>query len=138
MRFGVVVGRYHKDIAEAMLADAQAKAKELKVTLDPVVWVPGSYEVPLAAQELLERKDVDGIVVLGLIERGETLHGEQMGSVVSRLLKELELRHRKPVGMGIIGPGAVKAQARRRVGYAGAAVAAAAEAAELLRKLQRG
>ncbi len=137
MRLGVVVGKYHKEIAEALLADAQAAAKELKVALDPVVRVPGSYEVPLIAQALLEREDIDGLVVLGFIEKGETLHGEQMGLVVARLLKELELRHRKPVGMGIIGPGAVKGQARRRVEYAGAAVRAVVEQAELLRKAQR-
>ena len=54
----------------------------------------------------------DGLVVLGYIERGETLHGEVMGHVVHTALVQLQLKYRKPVGIGIIGPGATAEQAQ--------------------------
>lgn len=52
--------------------------------------------------------------------QGSTLHGQEMGSTCSLILKNLELEFNKPVGMGIIGPGATAEQAATRVAYAGA------------------
>ena len=68
----------------------------------------------MLADALLGRRDVDAVVVLGFIERGETLHGEVMGHVVHRALVESGLRAKKPVGLGIIGPGATLPQAKVR------------------------
>ena len=105
---------------------------------EPLVRVPGSYETPLAAQVLLERSDVDALVVLGYIERGETLHGEVMGHVVHRALLDASLRHRKPVGFGFIGPGALPRQAEKRKDeYARAAVRAAVQMLGVLGDLER-
>ena len=80
----------------------------------------------VAALQIARESDVDCLVVLGYIERGETQHGEVMGHVVHQTLVDLELKYRKPVGIGIIGPGASLAQAEnRKAGYARAAVRAA-------------
>jgi len=54
----------------------------------------------------------DAIVVLGYIEKGETKNGELMGHVVVKTIKDLELRYNKPIGIGIIGPGATHEQAK--------------------------
>jgi len=71
-----------------------------------VVWVPGSMEAPLALDRMLQREDVDGAVVLGIIERGQTDHGLVMGQSVTKAIIELQISHNKPIGLGIIGPGA--------------------------------
>lgn len=135
IRIAIVIGMFHQDIAEAVLEKMELKADELDADIVEVMKVPGSYETPLAAKHLLERSDVDCIVVSGFIERGSTLHGEQMGLVVSKLLKKLELQYSKPVGMGIIGPGATDEQAKQRLDYGAAAVEAAVKMVEILRKL---
>ena len=76
------------------------------------------------------------LVVLGYIERGETLHGEVMGHVVHAALVQLQLSHRKPIGLGIIGPGATAEQAEaRKVSSARAAVHAALRCREVLSSL---
>jgi len=62
------------------------QAGQLGLRVVCTVRVPGAYETPLVAKKLLARKDVDALVVLGFIERGETLHGEVMGHVVHRAL----------------------------------------------------
>ena len=68
---------------------------------------------------MLEDDRIDLVVVLGYIEKGETLHGEVMGHVVQRALIDLQLKYRKPIGLGIIGPGATTEQAEsRKTGYA--------------------
>jgi len=49
-------------------------------------------------------KNIDGAVILGIIEKGETKHGLVMGIVVHSAIIQLELETGKPVGMGILGP----------------------------------
>ena len=61
-------------------------------------------EKPLAVKRLLTRDNIDGAVVLGIIERGETAHGRVMGQAVIQALIGLQLETGKPVGIGILGP----------------------------------
>lgn len=100
----IVVGTFHRVETEKMLASAVASIKEHGLDLKAVVKVPGSYEKPLAVKRLLLREDVAGVVVLGIIERGETAHGRVMGQTVSDALVGLQLEFMKPIGIGIIGP----------------------------------
>jgi 6,7-dimethyl-8-ribityllumazine synthase len=113
-RVAFLVAEFHRSLSEAMLAFADGEAKALKLRVVRTVRVPGAYETPLVAKKLLAQRDVDALVVLGFIERGETLHGEVMGHVVHRALLEASLATNKPVGLGLIGPGATKKQAEAR------------------------
>lgn len=110
----IVISWVHADISTEMLKEAQGVLAAEGLASERVISVPGSYETPLAAQELLEDPSIDGVVVLGAIERGETLDGEVMGHVVNGALVNLSLQYKKPVGIGIIGPGAVPKQMHER------------------------
>lgn len=124
-RLAIVSAEFHEALATAMLASANAEATSFGARIVETVHVPGCYEAPLMAVRLLAQKQIDAVVVLGCIERGETLHGEVMGHVVHRTLVDASLAFDKPVGLGIIGPGATKAQAEaRKDGAARAAVRA--------------
>ncbi len=89
-----------------MLEYARDEAASKNAELTEVVWVPGSMEAPLALERLMQRDDVDAAIALGIIERGQTQHGLVMGQSVTRSIIELQIRHNKPIGLGIIGPGA--------------------------------
>ena len=102
----IVCGEFHRDEVEQMLEFAQAEATVQNLEVTQVVWVPGSMEAPLALQRLLENWEIDAAIVLGIIEKGETQHGLAMGQAVLKTIIELQLVHDKPVGLGIIGPGA--------------------------------
>ena len=133
-RCAIVAAEFAKPIVDVMVEAAGREVETSGGTLGRVVRVPGAYEVPLVVEVLLARPDVDCLVVLGYIERGETLHGEVMGHVVHKTLVELQLKHRKPVGIGIIGPGATREQAEtRKVDYARAAARAALRSWGVLR-----
>lgn len=122
----IVLGSFHKKELTEMLDEARAAAKEVGLTIAEEVWVPGSYEKPLALKKLLARGDIDGAVVLGIIERGETKHGMVMGQVVHEAIIGLQLEFMKPVGMGILGPEIVPDQIPSRMRpYARAAMLAA-------------
>ncbi len=123
----LLVGSFHTEHMAIMRAAAEAEAQRLGLALWGTLEVPGSMEKPLALRWLLERPEVDGAVVLGIIERGETDHGLVMGHTVVQALVQLQLTTGKPVGVGILGPGILPSQiASRRVPYAQAAVKAVA------------
>jgi 6,7-dimethyl-8-ribityllumazine synthase len=132
-KIGIVAGEFHEELANAMVEAATREAERLGAEVTVVMTVPGSYEVPLLADALLSRGQVDALVVLGYIERGETQHGEVMGHVVHGALMQISLAHKRPIGVGIIGPGATREQAEpRKVPYAEAAVRAALRSLEAL------
>lgn len=133
----LVLAQFNADVMSAMRQAAHDAAREAGVDVVCEAAVPGCYEVPLVLQAALRRRDVRAAVVLGYIERGETLHGEVMGHVVHRAAIDLALAHGKPVGLGVIGPGATKPQAQaRKVAYAKAAVRAALAQRKVLDELE--
>ena len=103
-RVALVCGSFHRDEVERMLAFASEEAAFQGLEVGEIVWVPGSMEVPLALNRLL--KSHDAAACLGIIEKGETQHGLAMGQAVIKSIVDLQLKHDKPIGLGIIGPGA--------------------------------
>ncbi len=127
-RIGIVIGSFHKKEADEMLEVAHASAIENHLDITEIVWVPGSMEAPLALKRLLVRPNIDGAVVLGIIERGETKHGLVMGEVVYEAVIRLQLETMKPIGFGILGPEILPEQIAPRVKpYAKAAMEAVAK-----------
>ena len=89
-----------------MLRFAEDEASLKNWEVSEVVWVPGSMEAPLAIDRMRGDGMVDGAVVLGIIEKGETDHGLVIGQSVTRAIIEMQIKYDKPIGLGIIGPGA--------------------------------
>ena len=124
----IVVGSYHKESVEKMVEKAKAVASDNNLIVEEVNWVPGSMEVPLQIKRLFLRDSIDGAVVLGIIENGETKHGLVMGKAVIDSLLNLQLASMKPIGFGIIGPGAKPEHIEERlIPYAENAVLALSE-----------
>src|SRR4051812_41368600 len=125
-RVAIVAADFNREVVDAMIATVGSEAEASGTTVLRTLRVPGCYELPFVADLALSRVECDALVVLGYIERGETLHGEVMGQVVMRMLVELGIQYDKPVGLGIIGPGATLEQAHaRKEGAARAALQAA-------------
>lgn len=132
-RIVIVAAEFNRELMEAMIEAATEEILEAGASLIRTVHVPGCYEVPLHAALQIAQAGIDALVVLGYIERGETLHGEVMGHVVHHALVQLELKYSKPIGLGIIGPGATAEQAElRKTDYARAAVRAALRSLEIV------
>ena len=108
MKIAAVCGSFHKEEIQRMLEYAENEANINGAEISKIIWVPGSMEVPLALNRLLEDNEVDAAIALGIIERGETQHGLVMGQAVTRSIIELQIKFGKSIGLGIIGPGAEK------------------------------
>jgi 6,7-dimethyl-8-ribityllumazine synthase len=129
----IVAAEFSKAIVDAMVEEARKQAVDDGAIIASIVRVPGCYELPLAIDLQLSKPDIDVVIALGFIERGETRHGEVMGHVVHQTLIDMQLKHRKPIGIGIIGPGATLEQAeKRKIDYARAAVRAALRSQQLI------
>ncbi|MBK7231397.1 MAG: 6,7-dimethyl-8-ribityllumazine synthase [Saprospiraceae bacterium] len=77
--------------------------------------VPGSFEIPLTSQWLLESPKIDGVVCLGCIIKGETQHDEFIAHAINHAIMDLNLKFGKPVINGVLTTLNIK-QAKARSG----------------------
>jgi 6,7-dimethyl-8-ribityllumazine synthase len=105
-RILVVEARFYDDIADALLAGATRVLEGAQVGFDRVT-VPGSLEVPAAiamALDAAERRKTpyDGVVALGCVIRGDTIHFEIVSTESARALMDLAVARKVPLANGII------------------------------------
>ncbi len=137
VRLAIVVAEFNYDVTYLMLQKALEHARFLGAEVTYVAKVPGTYDMPIIVDELLRRDDVDAVAAIGAVIQGETKHDEVVAHQAARKLMDLSVEHRKPVGMGIIGPGANRMQALERAEeYARRAVEAAVKLARRLELLR--
>lgn len=114
-RLGMVVSQFNHEITGEMSKKAHQRAREVGARIVKVVEVPGSYEIPLAAKELLEDKNIDGVITIGTIIKGGTDHDVVIGHSVAIKLLDLSIAYGKPVSLGISGPNVTWQQSEKRV-----------------------
>jgi 6,7-dimethyl-8-ribityllumazine synthase len=114
-KLAIIAGEFHKDLVEQMVKYACQEASNNDAEITEIYRVLGSLEVPLIMQEIIEHKNIDGIILLGIIEKGATLHGEVIAHQVFNKVLFLQLKYKIPVGLGIIGPVATLEQAKARL-----------------------
>ncbi|MFP3215976.1 MAG: 6,7-dimethyl-8-ribityllumazine synthase [Vulcanisaeta sp.] len=137
VRLAIVVAEFNYDVTYLMLQKALDHAKFLGAEVTYVVKVPGTYDMPIVVNELLKKEDVDAVAAIGAVIQGETKHDEVVAHQTARKLMDLSVDYGKPVGMGIIGPGASRIQALERAEeYARRAVEAAVKLARRMRALR--
>lgn len=115
MKIAIVVSEFNSEITSRMLSVAQEKAKSLGLAISYTCKVPGAYDMPIIVDALLQKKNVDGVVTLGAIIKGQTKHDEIIANSSSKALSELSLKYKKPVSLGISGPGMHERQAYSRI-----------------------
>jgi 6,7-dimethyl-8-ribityllumazine synthase len=143
LRFAVVASRFNNDIVDDLLQEALNCLRELGAAPGDVrvVRVPGAFEIPLAARLLFERGQVDAIVALGAVVRGETSHHLHLGQEVLAALGRLSTETRVAVSCGVLTTeNEAQARARSRPGdpqnRGRHAARAAVEMARVVRELR--
>jgi 6,7-dimethyl-8-ribityllumazine synthase len=104
MRFGIVVSDWNKDVTWAMLDGAIKTLKKHGTTEENIVvrHVPGSFELTLGSQFLAEYDDLDAVICLGCIIRGETPHFNYICQSVTQGITQLNLDYNIPFIFGIL------------------------------------
>ncbi|MBM2851646.1 MAG: riboflavin synthase subunit beta [Candidatus Nitrosotenuis sp.] len=115
MNIAIVTAEFNGEITSRMFDVALEKAKSLKLQVKYSCKVPGVYDMPIIVNLLLQKKDVDGVVTLGAIIKGQTKHDEVIANATAKSLTELSLKYQKPVSLGISGPGMQERHAHARI-----------------------
>lgn len=104
LSFGLVAARYNLELVDGLLAHACDVLREAGVTDEAVeiVRVPGSNEVPVAAQMLASSGRFDACLGLGVLIRGDTLHYELIATASAQALQQVALETLIPVINGIV------------------------------------
>jgi 6,7-dimethyl-8-ribityllumazine synthase len=136
VRIAIVGSEFNFDITTVMIERAREEIDFLGAELGPVVKTPGVYDMPIAVQALMGRKDVDAVVTLGAVIEGETNHDEVIMNQATRKLTDLSVEFAKPLGLGISGPGETRLQAQDRIENAAAAVRSVVKMVRRLREIR--
>jgi 6,7-dimethyl-8-ribityllumazine synthase len=136
IRIAIVGSEFNYDITTVMIERAREEIDFLGAELGPVVKTPGVYDMPIAVQALMGRKDVDAVVTLGAVIEGETNHDEVIMNQAARKLTDLSVEFSKPLGLGISGPGETRLQAQDRIENAAAAVRSVVKMVRRLREIR--
>lgn len=115
MRIAIVSAEFNYEITSRMYEVAKERAGALNLNVAHTSWVPGSFDMPVVVDALLRRGDIDGVVTLGAIIKGQTKHDEVIANSTARILAELSIKHGKPVSFGVTGPGMQKRHAFARI-----------------------
>jgi 6,7-dimethyl-8-ribityllumazine synthase len=100
--FAIAVARFYEDLAERLVAGAQAAFAEAGVEPAEVFDVPGAFELPMAAKLCAETGRFDGVACLGAVIRGETDHYDWVCAEAARGIQEVQLRTGVPCAFGVL------------------------------------
>ena len=101
VKVAIISSSWHLDICNDLIAGAIRALDEAKVGKIEVIFVPGSFEIPLAAQKAFE-KGFDAVVALGLVLKGETPHFDYVCQGVTQGIIDVQLKFSKPIGYGVL------------------------------------
>jgi 6,7-dimethyl-8-ribityllumazine synthase len=116
-RVAIVAGRFNELITNKLMGGAKDclyrhGLEEANIT---EAWVPGAYELPLAAQKLAETKKFDAIIALGCVIRGATPHFDYVCNEAAKGISKVSMDHGIPVMFGVLTTDTIE-QALERAG----------------------
>ncbi len=142
--FGIVASRFNDFIVKSLLEgalDAVRRHGGDTGTVD-VVWVPGSYEIPLAARELALTGRYDAVVCLGAVIRGSTAHFDYVATGAAGGISSVALKTGVPIIFGVITTETIEQAIERagtKMGNKGfEAAVSAIEMADLMPRIKQG
>lgn len=130
-KYGIVAGRFNEFISSKLLGGCIDSLKRHGVNEEniDVAWVPGAFEIPLAAKKMAETQKYDAIITLGAVIRGATPHFEYVSAEVSKGVAHVSMTSQIPVIFGVLTTESIEQAIERAGAKAGNKGSSAAEAA---------
>lgn len=120
-RIGIAVSRFNDLITDRLLAGARSCLLEhgsVDADID-VAWVPGAWELPLAAQNLISKRGCAAVIALGCVVRGDTPHFEFVAGAAATGLTNVSTTTGVPVAFGVLTTDTMEQALARAGGKAG-------------------
>jgi 6,7-dimethyl-8-ribityllumazine synthase len=142
LKFAIVAGRFNEFITNKLIGGAIDALKRHGVDEDNIelVWVPGSFEIPLIAKKIAVQKQFDAVICLGAVIRGATPHFDYVSSEVSKGIANVSLETGIPVIFGVLTTDTIEQAIERagtKAGNKGFDAMTAIETANLIKQLSR-
>ncbi|MGP4072990.1 6,7-dimethyl-8-ribityllumazine synthase [Piscibacillus sp. B03] len=117
LKVAIVAGRFNDFITEKLVDGAVGGLKRHGVNDDDITlaWVPGAFEIPLAAKKLAASGDYDAVITLGAVIKGSTPHFDYVCSEAAKGVSHANLETGVPVIFGVITTNTIE-QAIERAG----------------------
>ncbi len=117
LKFGIIVGRFNEFIGGKLLSGAIDALRRHGVEENniEIAWVPGAFEIPLAAKKMAKSRRYDAVICLGAVIRGSTPHFDYVASEVSKGIASVSLETDLPVIFGVLTTDTIE-QAIERAG----------------------
>jgi 6,7-dimethyl-8-ribityllumazine synthase len=144
LKFALVVSRFNDFITGKLLEGALDALRRHGASPDDqdVYWVPGAFEIPLAAKRVAETGRYDAVVCLGAVMRGDTPHYQYIAAEATKGIAQVMLQTGVPIGYGVITPDTLEQAIERagtKAGNKGAqATLSAVEMVNLLKQVPAG
>ena len=144
LRFAIVVSRFNSLVTQRLLDGALDALRRHGADDDAitVVYVPGSFEIPLAAKRLAQSGAFDAVICLGCIIRGDTPHFEYVANEAAKGIAQVALETGVPTIFGVVTADTLEQALERAGAKAGnrgfEAAMTAMEMANLMRQLSAG
>ena len=100
-KVAIISSSWHIDICGELVTGATRALTAANVKEIKTIYVPGSFEIPLAAQKAFER-GYDAVVAVGLVLKGETPHFDYVCQGVTQGVMDVQLKFSKPIGYGVL------------------------------------
>jgi 6,7-dimethyl-8-ribityllumazine synthase len=100
-KIAIISSSWHLEICNDLIAGATRALKRANVAEIETIYVPGSFEIPLAAQKAFER-GFDAVVAVGLVLKGDTPHFDYVCQGVTQGVIDVQLKFSKPIGYGVL------------------------------------
>jgi len=119
MRIGIVVSEWNSEITENLLKGCVEALTDCGGSLDHIhiIHVPGSFELPIGAQLLMQNESCEAVICLGSVIRGETPHFDFVCQTCADGIKDVSLKLSRPVIFGVLTDNTIE-QSRARSGGA--------------------
>jgi 6,7-dimethyl-8-ribityllumazine synthase len=103
-KFAIVVAEWNEEVTEPLFQGAREALIQLGVKKSNIIRrnVPGSFELPLAAQWMAEKKDIASVICLGCVIQGDTPHFDYVCQAVAYGIMKVNLKTNKPVAFGVL------------------------------------
>jgi len=115
MNLAIITADFNSKITSKMESIAKKQAIKLGADIKQIIHVPGAFEIPFALKKILKNPEIDGVITLGAVIKGDTDHDQIVANNAAEQILKLSLEYEKPVSLGIIGPNVTRKQAEEKL-----------------------
>ena len=105
-QFAIIVSEWNEEITGSLFEGAYSTLVNHGVSKENIIRkdVPGSFELTMGAQWMAQKEEIDAVICLGCVIKGETSHNDYISHAVANGLTEVSLKYNKPVIFGVVTP----------------------------------